>query len=557
MFPGSIPHALLDSARCAGSTDEMTPPRRQRIGDTPDEILVAAWGALDAGHLVQARDLAELVLIGARGKDPQVEARALVCLAHGSRIDSRMRRAAEESRRAAQLFGQLGDVDGEIQALITFSVVAVVLGRNAEAVQAALLAARLADNDPPRSQAMLAYNSLGLAYSWSGDHERGAAALEQAIVLAQRCEPPISAYQPRINQFFVEASRRVDERYETGALGDLTQLRAIADECRALERSGQGRAVLPGMQLFGRRIMSASYALLDAWQGDFAAAHDHLAAAQPTPGERPSWLDAFVQWDRAELAWAQQDWPAAEAALTAMRDVALEVEHEQFACRAQLLLVQVYERQGRYADAQQEQRALRRRERRHMIEELASREADVAWQLGARQSERRLQQVLVASRQFERWSLEDALTGIANRRHFEQVFDARLVAAVGERVPLTLAMIDVDRFKSVNDRHGHRVGDRVLKTLAAVMLTQLRERDFLARWAGDEFVALFDGADETVARQICERLRAAIAGFDWDSIAPGLRMSVSIGLSQAHGGDSAESVLQRSDELMYEAKTVD
>jgi len=178
----------------------------------------------------------------------------------------------------------------------------------------------------------------------------------------------------------------------------------------------------------------------------------------------------------------------------------------------------------------------------------------VAWQLGARQSERHLQQALATSRQFERWSLEDALTGIANRRHFEQSLAERLRASVAADRPLSVAMIDVDKFKSVNDRYTHRVGDRVLKTVAAILSSQVREHDLPARWAGDEFVILFDDATEPVALQICERIRAAVAGFDWDAIAPGLRMSVSIGLSEARVGDSADSVLQRSDESMYQTK---
>lgn len=89
------------------------------------------------------------------------------------------------------------------------------------------------------------------------------------------------------------------------------------------------------------------------------------------------------------------------------------------------------------------------------------------------------------------------------------------------------------------------------------MSSQVRENDLPARWAGDEFVILFDDATEQVARQICERIRAAVAGFDWESIAPGLRVSVSIGLSEVRAGDSAESVLHRSDESRYRAKPLE
>lgn len=185
-------------------------------------------------------------------------------------------------------------------------------------------------------------------------------------------------------------------------------------------------------------------------------------------------------------------------------------------------------------------------------EQLGTRESHATSQLGVRQSERHLERALVASRQFERWSLEDALTGIANRRCFEQWLEKRIESVDAAR-PLTVAMVDVDRFKSINDRYTHSIGDRVLKTLAALMASHVREVDLPARWAGDEFVILFD-ADVKAAAQICTRIKAAIAAFDWSSIAPGMDISVSIGLSEAGPGDTAESVLHRSDERMYESK---
>ena len=85
----------------------------------------------------------------------------------------------------------------------------------------------------------------------------------------------------------------------------------------------------------------------------------------------------------------------------------------------------------------------------------------------------------------------------------------------------------------------------------------MRENDLLARWAGDEFVILFAEASELEARQVCDRVRAAVASFDWESIAPGLRMTVSIGLSEASSGESAEAIVSRSDRSMYLAKAAE
>ena len=117
----------------------------------------------------------------------------------------------------------------------------------------------------------------------------------------------------------------------------------------------------------------------------------------------------------------------------------------------------------------------------------------------------------------ERWAAGGIILSSFATRYLRE----RIQRALTSDTPLTIAMVDVDRFKSVNDRFTHRIGDRVLKTLAAIMSSEVREQDLPARWAGDEFVILFDDATELTARQICERIKTAVATFDWHSIAPG------------------------------------
>lgn len=528
---------------------------REEFAQTADAALAAAEAALARGQLQQARQLAQSVLNGAKGADLDLEARALSCLAHCDRIGSRLRRSSEASRRAAQLFERLGDVPGEANALATLTHVLMLLGRNEEAVEAALLCVRLCEKLPAQPLTMLAHNCLGLAYSWAGDHDRGDASLEMAVQVAQRCVPPLSIFQPRLNQVWVEASRLLDERFQTGGMKSLARVEALLAECEQLEAAGYAQPVLPGLQSMARSISLASSALVAVWRGDLAQAEVRIAEASQSLGKVTTWLDSFVRWCAAELAWARKDWVRTEIELNEMKKLALVVEHEQLACRAHLLLIQVYELQEKNAEARSEHRALRRRERRVVSEGMAGRESLVSWRLGARRSERHLQQALVASKQFERWSLEDALTGIANRRHFEQFLAERLQVPPPADRPLTVAMVDVDRFKSVNDRFNHLVGDRVLKTIAAILASQVRGNDLLARWAGDEFVILFVDATPPEAQQVCDRVRAAVAAFDWESIAPGLRMTVSIGLSTASANDDAEAVVGRSDQAMYRAKT--
>jgi len=519
-----------------------------------EDRMADAYAALNEGRLERARELAQSVLTRAGGTSLRAEAQALACLAHCDRVGSRLRRASEAARRAAQLFEQIGDSQGEANALTTLGHVTMLLGRNEEAIEAALLSTRLCDTGAPNPQTVLAYNGLGLAYCWSGDHARADAALDNAVSVAQRCAPPLSIYQPRLNQVWVEAARLIDERYQCGEMTSLQKLDRLMNECWELERTGKGLSVLPGLQSMARTISLASASLLASWQGDLPAARTALASAARSLTSVVTWLDSFVRWSAAELAWKQLDWPAAENELMEMRALALAVEHEQLACMAELLLAQVFELQHKHGAAQRAYRALRQRERQAMAEGLGSRQSLVALRLGARQSERHLKQALVASKQFERWSLEDALTGIANRRHFEQSLGERIAGAVERDRPCAVAMVDVDKFKSVNDRFTHSVGDRVLKTVAAIVSSEVRHNDLPARWAGDEFVILFDDATEAEAALVCARIRDAVAMFDWESIAPGLRLSVTIGISEVRPGDTPESLLQRSDESMYKTK---
>jgi len=178
----------------------------------------------------------------------------------------------------------------------------------------------------------------------------------------------------------------------------------------------------------------------------------------------------------------------------------------------------------------------------------------VKWQLDIRNTEESLHKLETTTRQLERLSLEDALTGLANRRCFEQQLAQALAAQADGRKPLSLALIDVDKFKHINDGHSHLVGDQVLKGIAQVLRSQVREQDLPARLAGDEFVVIFPNAGAAEAARACRRIATAVKRFDWAAIAPGLAVSISIGASQAQPGDTVESLLLRSDSAMYDVK---
>jgi diguanylate cyclase (GGDEF)-like protein len=145
---------------------------------------------------------------------------------------------------------------------------------------------------------------------------------------------------------------------------------------------------------------------------------------------------------------------------------------------------------------------------------------------------------------------EDPLTGLTNRRHAEVWLAA--VAAAGR--PLGVAIIDVDHFKTVNDRFGHPVGDLVLRQVATTLRAGVRETDLIARVGGEEFLVGVDGLPLREATARCELLRAAIAEFDWESLQPGLAVTVSVGLAAVPPGGDLAVATALADQRLYAAK---
>lgn len=146
----------------------------------------------------------------------------------------------------------------------------------------------------------------------------------------------------------------------------------------------------------------------------------------------------------------------------------------------------------------------------------------------------------------------DSLTGVARRHVFEDRL--RQEAARSERTgrPFAVAMVDIDHFKRINDRHGHRRGDRVLHGVASVLAANCRSLDLVARYGGEEFVVLLPETDGASARVAAEKLRAAVAQAVFENGAD-LRITVSIGVAgsdQAHGGD----LIELADAALYAAK---
>jgi len=150
----------------------------------------------------------------------------------------------------------------------------------------------------------------------------------------------------------------------------------------------------------------------------------------------------------------------------------------------------------------------------------------------------------------------DPLTGVGNRRSFDQELSRKITQFHRYGTPCSLLIIDADHFKSINDRWGHDVGDLVLKSLVHAMSSTLRDIDLLFRIGGEEFGAFLPETESSNARIAAERIRVAVSELEISSPGnqEGLRVTVSIGGSQVQFVDCTEGWFKRAENALYDAK---
>ena len=155
-------------------------------------------------------------------------------------------------------------------------------------------------------------------------------------------------------------------------------------------------------------------------------------------------------------------------------------------------------------------------------------------------------------------AMTDGLTKAYNREAFDNYMRKIVDRNTVKNAPFSLLMLDIDDFKKINDGYGHQIGDRVLVALVRKCTELIRDEDFLARYGGEEFVIVLPGASLRNALKKAQRLRKAIAGTryttDKEKGGKGLSITVSIGASSFRKNDSVSTVIDRSDQALYQAK---
>ena len=164
--------------------------------------------------------------------------------------------------------------------------------------------------------------------------------------------------------------------------------------------------------------------------------------------------------------------------------------------------------------------------------------------------------ILFAERRLLRLATLDGLTGLFNRSHFQEQASTALDKCARQGSPVALWLCDVDHFKQVNDTHGHAVGDQVLQAVAQIMSRNLREGDLLARWGGEEFLALMPHSTAGAAQEVAERIRQAVEATTLElgeGNAP-LQVTLSFGVTHVQGTQDLKAATARADRALYASK---
>lgn len=150
---------------------------------------------------------------------------------------------------------------------------------------------------------------------------------------------------------------------------------------------------------------------------------------------------------------------------------------------------------------------------------------------------------------------QDQLTELPNRRYLDQQLENHIRLNENEVHKVALAFVDIDHFKHINDHYGHNIGDDVLKMIAKTMKSGTRHTDIVGRWGGEEFIVIFNHMNELALPRVCEKIRMLVEASGLRLEQEEIKVTISIGATLILKGDTAKSLVQRADELLYESKT--
>jgi diguanylate cyclase (GGDEF)-like protein len=502
-----------------------------RLHDTPAAQVLAL---VDRGRVAEAVALAERALPAAVGPEraAMLVAQSAAYVSAGRQLDA-LRAAAA----ASDVFKRQGDHRGLCDALVRVGSALRSAGDHASAISALEEAESIARElgDEPRRALVLRH--IGVCCSLVGRHQQALSYLAEALELhfrlglsSEALTSRLSYYNARNRQAHALPADHPERQAALRELLDLWQALAQDAQAQGLDRMAVMARGNHGITLQQSGRYGEAIAVLETLLEQYRASGmtPNVAIALNVLGRCHAALGSHAVASRCyhdSLAILGQD-GSMDDRLEAYEGLSLAEEA-----------------QGHLADALAALRQARA---------LDKAKTDEAARTAAAQRELRIELARLTS-QWAAQAAQDPLTGLGNRRALDRWMGENLPRAERGQ-PLTLLLLDIDHFKSVNDRFGHAVGDAVLRRVAKVVASRCRERDLAVRYGGEEFVLGLTslGHDDAVA--LAHELRDTMASQPWAEIGPGLTLSVSIGTAHATHAANAQELLTLADRRLYAAK---
>jgi diguanylate cyclase (GGDEF)-like protein len=475
--------------------------------------------------------------------DASGEAQGLYCLGRNLHSQGDYPAVIEAQNSALGLFRALGDAHGEARCCNLLGITHRQLsdyGRALEMYDAALKGFR--DCDDRRWQARVISN-IGNVEIQLGNHTAALDLFDQAMALRREIGDNEGVGFDLNNA----AVGRIAKAAALRAGGDAQSCQIEAEHAlRLLERA------LAIARQYGYKRLEA-YCLQTMGEAYQAMARPDVALGmaaqflQLAAESNDRWIEAHGQACVGELRFQTGDHRAALAQLGQALAAFESLGSRDEAARVLRILSQVHEALDELGAALACVRKASAIEQALRTEEAESR----ARALAAR---RRLDQARLETERYRRLAMEDSLTGLANRRQLDERLATLLRESRKAGPVVTVALADVDHFKGINDRFSHAVGDEVLRCVGEVLRGHCRLGDLAGRYGGEEFMLVFRSLEMRPAAEICERVRRAVEAWDWKSIHPQLRVTLSMGLASSSSFDDAQGLLDAADHWLYEAK---
>ncbi|MGZ5065770.1 MAG: diguanylate cyclase [Usitatibacter sp.] len=487
-----------------------------------------------------AREAIELAR--ATGDTPG-EAQALYCLGRNLYSQADYPAVLETQNTALSLFRSMGNAEGEARCCNLLGITHRQLsdyGRALEMYEAALKGFR--DAGDLKWQARVISN-IGAVEVQLGNQSAALELFDQALDLRRETDDNEGAGFDLNNAAFGHIQRALQHR----AAQDLVSCEAeVANALRLLDRAvaiarqyGYKR-----LEAFCLQTMGEAYQATGRPEVALGLADQFLKLAQDSDDK---WIEAYGLACIGDIR--QQMGEAVEGVALLKKALAMfeALGSRDEAARVLRNLSQAYESAGNLAEA------LSCLRRAGTIEQSLKSE-DTERRARALSARRRLEAASGETERFRRLAMEDSLTGLANRRQLDERLASLLREAQLRGAVVTSALADVDHFKGINDRFSHAVGDEVLRCVGEILRSHCRLGDIAGRYGGEEFMLVFRALDIRSATEICERVRRAVEIYDWASIHPQLRVTVSLGLATSASFEHPRGLLDAADHWLYEAK---